>query len=191
MVTAPYLKQIMPGLQQTTVDTFMPHLNNFMPMYEINNFMRQAAFLAQLAHESGSFRYMTELASGTAYEGRADLGNVHPGDGVKFKGRGLIQITGRNNYGVVSKVIFGDARLLDHPELLATPQYAVQSACWYWKDRGLNEIADQPDDWSKSVGKWPNLNRFQYITLRINGGLTHYDERLALYKRALTAASAS
>jgi len=82
--------------------------------------------------------YNKEIASGAAYEYRKDLGNIYPGDGVKFKGRGLIQITGRSNYTAAAKALGIDC--INHPELLEQPEWAVKSACWWWENKGLNEI---------------------------------------------------
>lgn len=148
---------------------FVEPLNDSMREFEIDdNVEREAAFLAHLAVESGGFRYVREIASGAAYEGRDDLGNYHPGDGVRFRGRGLIQITGRANYKACGDALGLD--LLEHPELLEEPEYAARSAAWFWDSRKLNELADNGD--------------FKTITRRINGGLTHYKERLAFYERA-------
>jgi putative chitinase len=116
--------------------------------------LRLAHFMAQLVHESGSFRYMEELASGQAYEGRRDLGNTEPGDGKRYKGRGPIQVTGRTNYRYFGRKIGID--LERHPEIAATPSIGLHLALEYWKDRKLNERADADD----VVG----------ITKRINGG---------------------
>lgn len=149
---------------------YAPYLDKYMPLYGINSLRRIRHFLAQLAHESGSFIYVREIASGEKYEGRKDLGNVIKGDGKKFKGRGLIQITGRANYEKCSVAIFGDKRLLDNPELLELPEWAVVSACWFWKTHGLNEIAD--------------TDNIQAVTRKINGGLNGLDSRKAFYERA-------
>lgn len=134
-----------------------------------NNLYRISAFLAQVGYESSKFRYLEELADGSAYEGRMDLGNVHEGDGKKFKGRGLIQITGRYNYEQISKDL--DIDFVANPKLLATPEYAVLSALWYWEKRGLNELADQ--------------DLFREITKKINGGYNGHSERVKLYSSAL------
>jgi putative chitinase len=132
---------------------------------------RKSAFIAQIAHESGQFNYVTEIASGSAYEGRKDLGNTIVGDGVKFKGRGLIQITGRANYGLCSTALTGSSHtFIDNPELLATPLYACLSAGWYWNSRGLNTLADMGD--------------FMGITKRINGGTNGLASRLEFWERA-------
>jgi predicted chitinase len=171
MIQGSHLKAIVPAITPLALDVFIPHLNEVLPRYEINTNKRIAAFIAQIAHESGSFKYCREIASGAAYEGRKDLGNTQPGDGVKFKGRGLIQITGRTNYRACSLALFKDERLLSDPDTLAKPKYAVESACWYWNTRDLNELAD--------------LGMFEKITRRINGGLNGYSERKLFYNRAL------
>lgn len=151
------------------IDAFLEPLNMAMEEFDINSRMRKAAFLAQVGHESGQLRYVKELASGSAYEGREDLGNTQPGDGVRFKGRGLIQITGRNNYIACGKALALD--LLTKPELLEEPESACRSAGWFWKTHGLNELADAGD--------------FVRITKRINGGTNGLEDRQALYTKAL------
>ena len=125
--------------------------------------LRLAHFLAQLIHESGSFRYMEELASGQAYEGRANLGNTEPGDGVRFKGRGPIQITGRANYRRYGRKIGIDIER--HPVIAAIPSIGLHLALEYWKTNGLNTLADAD-----------NLNG---ITKLINGGFNGLEDRKA------------
>ncbi|MDH6354484.1 putative chitinase [Dysgonomonas sp. PH5-45] len=171
MITIEQVKTIYPQAKQSRIELLLPFLNQFMEVYEINTPMRRAAFLAQVGHESGQLRYMEEIASGKAYEGRRDLGNVYKGDGVKFKGRGLIQITGRSNYKQVSEAFGID--LLANPNLLASPEYAVRSACWWWHNRGLNDLADLN-----------TINSFKKITRIINGGYNGYDDRCLLWSRA-------
>jgi putative chitinase len=166
-VTLADLKRIMPYAGNRAV-LYLPHLNAAMEEFGIDTPERQAAFLAQIAHESGSLRYVRELADGLAYEGRKDLGNVFNGDGVRFKGRGLIQITGRANYEAVTHALGVD--VLTDPELLEQPELACRSAAWFWKSRGLNELADKGD--------------FKKITRRINGGYNGYADRLAYYEKA-------
>lgn len=166
-MTRDELLEIMP-FAAARIDAFVEPLNEAMAEFEINTPARAAAFLAQVAHESGELRYVRELASGAAYEGRADLGNTQPGDGVRFKGRGLIQITGRNNYYAC-----GDALGLDlvmYPELLESPANACLSAAWFWEGRGLNELAD--------------AGNFDRITRRINGGTNGAQQRNAYWARA-------
>jgi putative chitinase len=143
-----------------------------MAEFEINTPARQAAFLAQIGHESGQLRYVRELASGEDYEGRKDLGNVEPGDGERYKGRGLIQITGRKNYLACSMALFNDDRLIQFPELLEDPTNACRSAGWFWKSSGLNELADE------------GMASFGIVTRRINGGLNGMADRLTLYRKA-------
>ena len=128
-ITPEQLKAIVPHISKDALATYVPLLNDIFPKWEINTPQRIQMFIAQVAHESGSFKYTRELASGNAYEGRKDLGNIFPGDGKKFKGKGLIQVTGRNNYQECSLALFGDNKLLLNPDILATPQYAVESPC--------------------------------------------------------------
>lgn len=152
-------------------DVFVLALNFAMEKFEIDTPKRIAAFLAQIAHESGELRYMEEIASGAAYEGRKDLGNIHPGDGVKFKGRGPIQITGRANYLMCSRDLYGDERLLEHPQYLSTPLDGCMSAAWFWQRKNLNDLADAGD--------------FIRITKLINGGLNGLEQRQMYHKRAI------
>lgn len=124
--------------------------------------LRLPHFMAQLCHESGSFRYMEEIASGAAYEGRSDLGNVHAGDGRLFKGRGPIQITGRTNYRYFGRKIGIDIER--HPQIAAVPSIGLHLALEYWADRKLNSYADQDD--------------VRSITKRINGGFNGLSDRV-------------
>lgn len=137
--------------------------------YGVDTEARLDAFLAQAAHETNGFDTLEEYASGAAYEGRSDLGNTQPGDGVRFKGRGIFQTTGRSNYKDVSRHIFGDDRLLTNPEILEQPKYAAIAALYYWKSRNLSPLADKGD--------------FETITKRINGGLNGWKERLSYWEK--------
>lgn len=132
------LKAMLPLSSEANRKKYIEWLNYFMLKYNIDTDKRIAAFIAQIGHESGQLRYVEELASGSAYEGRKDLGNTQKGDGKKFKGRGLIQITGRFNYALISKDLGED--FISNPELLSTPKYAVQSACWFWNKNKLNDL---------------------------------------------------
>ena len=170
MITGAQLQSIMP-FAKARIPSFIAPLNGAMHEFHINSPLRQAAFIAQIAHESGELRYVEEIASGIAYEHRKDLGNTQPGDGMKFKGRGLIQITGRNNYHECGKALGVD--LITNPELLETNDMACRSAAWFWASHGLNDLADKGD--------------FERITKRINGGLNGYQERLAYHARAKMA----
>jgi len=125
--------------------------------------LRLAHFMAQLAHESGGFKWMEELASGAAYEGREDLGNDQVGDGRRYKGRGPIQLTGRDNYRTVGRRLGLD--LERHPELAAAPSIGLWVACDYWQSRGISPLADRDD----VLG----------VTRKINGGLNGLADRKA------------
>lgn len=173
-ITEQQLRQIMP-LARGRVAVFLPYLNAAMARRQINTPRRIAAFLAQVGHESGQLLYVRELASGAAYDtGRLaeQLGNTPAadGDGQRYKGRGLIQVTGRSNYRSCSLALFGDERLLERPELLEQPDWAAESAAWFWESKGLNALADAMD--------------FNRITRRINGGLNGLADRLALWGKA-------
>lgn len=157
------------------------HLTEAMDAYQIDTWRRQTAFLAQIGHESGGLAYTSEIWGPTPaqarYEGRLDLGNTQPGDGSKYRGHGLIQVTGRANHIRVRN------RLHDRypsvpdfeaePEALTQPRWAALSAADYWDDKGLNELADN--------------NQFQLITRKINGGLNGQVDRLARLEWATEA----
>jgi putative chitinase len=167
------------GARIDRAQMYLPHLCAAMSAYEIDTPSRAAAFLAQIGHESGGLKYSTELWGPTAaqsgYEGRVDLGNCQPGDGFKYRGHGLIQVTGRANHARVRdrlRVRLG-ARVPDfegRPEELAQPEWAAYSAADFWADKGLNALADAGD--------------FMRITRRINGGTNGYEDRLARYDAA-------
>lgn len=127
----------------------------------LDNPLRFIHFMAQLTHESGNFRYMEEIASGKAYEGRKDLGNIHAGDGVRYKGRGPIQLTGRANYRKYGQQLGID--LENNPEIVALPSMGLMVACKFWSDNGLNALADKDD--------------VVAVTRRINGGTNGLEDR--------------
>jgi putative chitinase len=170
-ITQQQLLQILPNAR-TQAGVFVSVLNTAMQHYQIVGTKRAAAFIAQIGHESGQLRYVREIWGPTAaqrgYEGRDDLGNSVPGDGRKYCGRGLIQITGRANYAKCGDALGLD--LISHPELLELPQHAAMSAAWFWKQKGLNDLADR--------------DQFNTITRRINGGLNGLADRLALWEKA-------
>lgn len=154
-------------------------LSAAMALYGIDTPIRQAAFLAQIGHESGRLIYVRELWGPTTaqagYEGRADLGNTQTGDGFKYRGRGLIQITGRANYTTAGTALCLD--LIGQPQLLEQPDNAALSAAWFWNTHGLNDLVD--------------AGAFETITRRINGGLNGLADRLALWDSAKTALGVS
>jgi putative chitinase len=170
-ITQQQLLQILPNAR-LVAGIFLPALNRAMARFKIDSRVRQAAFLAQVGHESGQLVYVKELWGPTPaqikYEGRADLGNTMAGDGLKFRGRGLIQITGRANYVACGQALGLD--LIRQPELLEQPQYACLSAAWFWATKGMNTLADAGD--------------FEKITRRINGGLNGQPDRLKLWVKA-------
>lgn len=170
-ITPQQLLQILPDAR-SQAGVFAPVLSTAMQRYQIVGTKRAAAFIAQIGHESGQLRYVREIWGPTAaqrrYEGREDLGNTVAGDGRKFCGRGLIQITGRANYAKCGEALGLD--LITHPELLELPQHAAMSAAWFWKQNGLNDLADR--------------DQFKTITRRINGGLNGLADRLELWEKA-------
>ena len=147
-ITADQLIQIAgPGAPVDRLRQFTPGVNETFEKFKINTPLRIAHFLAQIMHESGSFQYVREIWDGTGYqagyEGRDDLGNNQPGDGKRFMGRGLIQLTGRANYTEFAKAMGVDC--ISNPELLEQSPYAVMTAGWYWDSRKLNGPADRDD----------------------------------------------
>lgn len=150
-------------------------------VFAITSPARQAAFLAQIGHESGRLVYVREIWGPTPaqlrYEGRKDLGNLRPGDGRRFMGRGLIQITGRSNYTALRDGIRDYLPSVpdfeQSPELVELPRWAAYSAGWFWATHGCNEMAD--------------ANSFMQITRRINGGTNGYEDRLALWESGKAA----
>lgn len=176
-ITEQQLLQILPSAGRQA-GVFVPVLNAAMGKYGIVNRLRIAAFIAQIGHESGHLRYVREIWGPTAaqvgYEGRADLGNTVTGDGSKYRGRGLIQITGRANYATCGEALGLD--LISRPELLERPQHATMSAAWYWAQRGLNTLADAGDN--ANIGSIINTGGRGRVP---NGA----QDREALYGRAL------
>lgn len=180
MITSEQLKHIMPNALSSNVNKYLPYLNELMPKFDINTPLRVQHFIAQIAHESGSLRYNTEIASGKAYDtGKlaVALGNTPEadGDGQKYKGRGLIQLTGTSNYRAFNKYVREelketDVDFLSDPEKVAEPRYAVMSACWFFKEFGCLALADKDD--------------ILKVTKRINGGTNGLEQRKAFLKRA-------
>ncbi|MDO8689283.1 MAG: glycoside hydrolase family 19 protein [Dehalococcoidia bacterium] len=172
------LRLIMPNLKLVRAAEILPFLLKAMAEAEINTPLRAAAFFAQLAHESGEFRYMEEIADGSAYEGRRDLHGrgpqvagepvMQPGDGRRYKGRGPIQLTGRKNYRAAGKALNLD--LEGNPEQASNLSVGFRTAAWFWKSHGLNAAADAGD--------------FDRTTRVINGGYNGKADRDRYYARA-------
>lgn len=169
ILTADQLRRIMQAAGPRA-DTYAPLLTAAAEKFRIDTPTRMAAWLAQLAHESGQLVYTRELASGDAYEGRKDLGNDQPGDGHRFRGRGLIQITGRHNYQLASAAC--DTDYVNHPEWMERPADACMVSGWYWEKHGLSMLADVGD--------------FDRITRIINGGTNGAADRRMFWQRAKT-----
>ncbi len=176
-VTKQQLLQMLPNAGPKA-GVFVSALNTAMSRHQINTPKRIAAFLAQVGHESAQLRHVRELGS-DLYLSKYDtgalairLGNTPEadGDGQRYRGRGLLQISGRGNYRQCSLALFGDERLLQQPDLLEQPQWAAESAAWFWEQQGLNALAD--------------ADRFNSITRKINGGLNGLEDRLQLWARA-------
>jgi putative chitinase len=194
IITLPQLKKILPDTKPATLVLHLPHLNAAMVEFEINTNTRAEQFIAQMAHESGGFKYMREIASGRAYEGRIALGNTYAGDGIKYKGRSPVQITGRKNYTLCGAALSLDC--VAHPELLELPENGWRVAGWFWtkgawrnlSNRAKTHIVNKYGGW-----EFTNLNRladkmdFTGITLAINGGMTGYDDRHKYLVRAIAA----
>ncbi|MDQ2778795.1 MAG: chitinase [Pseudomonadota bacterium] len=163
------LAVVLPRAAESRIGMYFEPLKAAMIKYKITTPLQMAHFIAQVGHESGSLLYSEELASGAAYEGRRDLGNTHGGDGVRFKGRGLIQLTGRTNYTAFSK--YSGVECVDNCQCLAKdPMLSAEAAGWFWVDRGLPALAERDD--------------VRAVTKRINGGFNGLDDRVLNLFRA-------
>lgn len=163
-----HLRSIAPTTSSERIAALLSPLNQTMVEYDIDTPLRQAHFLAQVAHESDRFNALEEYRSGAEYEGRDDLGNINPGDGIRFKGRGLIQVTGRANYQRCGLALGVD--LIRHPHRLAELDLACRSAGWYWDTNNLNTYADRDD--------------VQLVTRIVNGALNGLQDRINLLAAA-------
>ena len=146
-------------------------LNHCLTQFNINTSQRMRHFLAQIAHESGGLRWFKELASGDAYEGRADLGNTQKGDGRRFKGAGAIQLTGRSNYQAFSNHI-KDPNVMQGCDYVAE-KYPFTSAGYWWYLNNMNALCDRPDV------------TVEMVTRRVNGGINGLSDRIKYYELAM------
>ncbi len=165
------LRAIAPGGKPDIINGFADALPQVIAYAALTTRQRLADFLGQCAEESANFTTTTEFASGAAYNGRRDLGNVHPGDGVRFKGRGLIQLTGRTNYREAGQALGHDYE--NHPEWVATFPHAALVSAWFWKRHDINVAADR--------------GNLAQVTRAVNGGENGFSTRVALTHRALNA----
>ncbi len=175
MLTLPQLMACIP-YSGDRAPIYLECLNTAMHEFQIDSPLRQAMFIAQVAHESGSLRYTRELADGMDYDLTRDpmkakeLGNTQPGDGPKYRGRGLLQVTGKANTLACLATL---NRKLDDLDYLETPMGASRSAAWFWFKNGLNMPADQGLFWT--------------VSKKINGGTNGLDDRIQAYCRARKA----
>jgi putative chitinase len=165
------LRQMCPRGAHWIIIGFADALPALCERCELSTANRQAHFLAQCAHESDHFKTTTEYATGAAYEGRQDLGNTQPGDGRRFKGRGLIQLTGRYNYEQASKALGRD--FVTDPEIVAKFPAAADVSGWFWSTHKINRHADADD--------------IKAATKAVNGGLLGLDSRVAYLAQAKRA----
>ncbi|MFS0561108.1 LysM peptidoglycan-binding domain-containing protein, partial [Terribacillus sp. 179-K 1B1 HS] len=169
-VTEAQLNQI--GWSSTYISqTMLDDLNSCLERYNITTKSRLSHFISQCSHESGAGRWKTELADGTAYEGRTDLGNTQPGDGPKFKGAGYIQLTGRYNYTRFGNAI-GDPQVVAQGVNYVAANYPWTSAGFWWHSNNMNALCDT----NPSV---------EAVTRRVNGGYRGLEDRRMYYNRCI------
>lgn len=186
-LTVELLKQIMPQARKSKLEEFLIYLREYYKFAGLNTAKRMSSFLSQVGHESLEFLYMEEIASGKAYEGRKDLGNVRIGDGQRFKGRGPIQLTGRKNYEKFTLWVLKNQKAIwefppksipnfvEKPNLVSTMEWGLLAAIWYWQSRKINEASDKIEGFDIEIP-----------TRRVNGGVNGLAERTEYYKRAIT-----
>lgn len=184
MISKAQLLTVMP---RCDAGKWLDALNASMAGFAIDAPKRIAAFLGNVAVESGELRHVRELADGMDYEGAVRLGNTQPGDGPKFKGRGLMQVTGRRNYALCGEAL--GLNLLGHPDLLEMPFSAAESAAWFWrfgagmnlgKAAGAYGLKDGCD-----LNDLADAGDFRGTVLAINGGYNGWTQRKAYYEKAL------
>jgi putative chitinase len=183
LITPAHLAAIA-GRTTTLMPSLAEWLNRTCPLYEIDTPQEYSHLLAQACHETDHFKTLREYASGRAYEGRLDLGNTRSGDGVRFKGRGIFQTTGRANYLQLGIKKGHRDLFINNPELLEQPEYAVWSACEFWQTRVLNDVANHADTdvlKKKYKGNIIDVTPVEYISITINGGFNGMEDRKKYY----------
>jgi len=170
LISKKQLASIWGSNENSITDAVINDLNSCLNLFKINTKSRMRHFISQISHESGAGKWMKELASGDAYEGRRDIGNTQPGDGRKYKGAGFIQLTGRANYASFSKYM-NDPRIMDGVDYVAT-KYPATSAGFWWHNNNMNALCD----------KNPTVEE---VTRKVNGGYRGLEDRKKYYKRCL------
>jgi putative chitinase len=189
--------------KMNNLNGFVSTYNAYADYFGIDTALEIRHFFSQVGHECDQFNAFEEYASGTAYEGRKDLGNVYTNDGVNFKGRGALQTTGRTNYHIASeeflklpfitaqeKTLFANDGLVKNPKLLAEPKWATLAAFIYWNTKDLNALC-KPDGEKVTIRRYDKVKKWydytcstnEAITRKVNGGVNGLDERIALYNK--------
>ena len=174
----PTLAKAMGNVPGVDYSAYTEPFNNAMTQAGATTFLRAAHFIAQMGHESGGLRWLEEIHDGSNYEGRKDLGNIRPGDGRRFKGRGIVQVTGRYNYGRFSQWAHGKglvnspAFFVDNPAQVASPRWAFLVAAWYWS-------AERPN-----LNAQADADNLDAVTRSINGGTNGLADRRQRLARA-------
>lgn len=173
-ITQKQLLDAVPGLYKARLDEFVASFNMFHAYFGLNTRDRIIHYLAQVFHESGSLRYVEELASGAQYEGRKDLGNTQKGDGKRFKGRGFIQLTGRKNYQDFYNDGWCSDNIIAYPDLVTRYPLDQMVSLWFWDRNNLNDLAD--------LDNGANGEEIvKRITKKVNGGYSGLDDRIKYY----------
>ena len=173
-ITQKQLLDAVPGLYKARLDEFVASFNMFHAYFGLNTRDRIVHYLAQVFHESGSLRYVEELASGAQYEGRKDLGNTQKGDGKRFKGRGFIQLTGRKNYQDFYNDGWCSDNIIAYPDLVTRYPLDQMVSMWFWDRNNLNDLAD--------LDNGANGEEIvKRITKKVNGGYNGLSERAKFY----------
>lgn len=183
LITREQICAIAPAVKPESLSNYIPFLEDTLRRWNIITPQSIGAFISNLSVESAHFKRTLEIGSGSAYEGRTDLGNTQPGDGERFKGRGLIQLTGRTVYKQCSRDLYNNDSLLTASSILEAPRPALESACWFWsRYKDVNSVCAEPETWHKPGVH--NYSKFQWICILVNGGFNDYAEREANYLRA-------
>lgn len=168
---APHFSGAKGARQAAIIEATGPILKATLAKYEIDTPLRIAHFIGQTMEEAAGYCTLREFASGKEYEGRKDLGNTHPGDGVRYAGRSPLQLTGRANYARVGAEL--GLPLEEHPEMAEQMPHALDISCVYWRDHRINRLADADD--------------IEHVTRAINGGWNGIGERIAYTDKAKRA----